>query len=196
MKKLLTSLKTHLLKYFKVVYYFKKTTIYKMNYLYVFKDDKIEYCVKEIDDMNTLQIVGDIKSDGLLIDLVFFKNKQDFLTYYNDKNRTVNYYTIKCLIDTGACKTALSDIFIEKLNLEQKGFAKTIGVGTDIINNKKFDCVIYHDIFKHKAISLEILNTTFKEQPYNAILGRDFLQYFTLIYDGWSNSYRLINVNV
>lgn len=161
----------------------------------------IEYTVKENvglnkNEMNTLQICGNVEKDGLIIELQVFKSSNDFKEYYNNKNKEIKYETITALIDTGADRTAISKEFIEKIQLEENGIVKSIGFGNIVTESKKYKSIFYNRIFKHRALSIEVVENDFTEQHYNAILGRDFLVNFTLIYDGWSNTFRLINVTL
>jgi hypothetical protein len=147
--------------------------------------------------MSTFQIFGNLVEEGALIDLQIFKTHDDFLLYYKKKDLTSIYCTAKAMIDTGAARTSISNEFISKLALTgPEKTAKTEGFGGTMLDKKQYDCVIYNPIFKHKAISLTVLDNDFKHCPYNAIIGRDLLVDFTFIYDGWSNSFRLININV
>ena len=147
--------------------------------------------------MNTLQISGNIENDGAIVDIQIFKSQTDFKEYFKNKNLAIPYCSAKAMIDTGAGRTSISEEFILKLQLESLAeAAKTESFGGTVRENKQYNCLLYNPIFKQRAIPLAVLGNEFKHCPYNAIIGRDLLVDFTLIYDGWSNSFRLINIKV
>jgi len=146
-------------------------------------------------DANTYQVTGDILHQGALVNIEVFKNSEDFIEWYQNKNQEIQFVTLSAMIDTGAHKTSIDNKYINDLNLTKIDDVQSIGFG-GLVTSGKYPCVLYNSIFKYRALTLEILNADLSHETYKAILGRDFLENFTLIYDGWSNTFRLINVNV
>ena len=160
-----------------------------------------EFTVKEIDfemaesTQNTLQITGNITVEGPIINVEVFKSLEDLRAWHNNKT-LVKFHTLSALIDTGADISSLHTPFIDDLNLDKiEGGFKGQGIG-GVINTEKAKCIVYRSIFRQIGLPLNLIGRDFSNENFKAILGRDFLRYFTLIYDGWSNSFRLINVNV
>lgn len=167
------------------------------NYL-IDENVTFEAKVKEMSSQysNTLQISSNLEAIGAIIQIEIFKSNDDFLGYYRDKTANIKFHSVPAMIDTGAHITVIDSSFIENLGLSKsERIYKAKGFG-GIVDKHSHKCILYNSICKNTGIPLDVFDNEFSHEPYKAILGRDFLRDFTLIYDGWSNSFRLINVQV
>lgn len=94
------------------------------------------------------------------------------------------------LIDTGASGSCIDKSIVQMLKLQPHN-------STTILHPKGASTGIMHDIDVVLAISRNTgfravaLEADLTKQPYKALIGRDILKNFTLVYNGWNNSYTL-----
>lgn len=97
----------------------------------------------------------------------------------------------KLMIDTGAAKTAINNTFAAKLNLVPIRYEQVVGV-----SQESQECPVYMLVLKlsvalggkrmEYSCSTEALGIPSPRQgePYDGFLGRDFLAFWRLTYDG------------
>ncbi|HSF45795.1 MAG TPA: retropepsin-like aspartic protease [Chitinophagaceae bacterium] len=138
---------------------------------------------------NLVIITPTLFDKGALIDAEIYQSERSFL---KEKNQEPGRITrVKMLIDTGANISGLDRGLIDRLQLahySEKTFVDGAGGLTSL---NRYRCVLYLDIFKQKALPLDILEGHFENSPYDGIIGRDVLRFCNMHYDGPSNCFRL-----
>ncbi len=127
---------------------------------------------------------------GALVEAEIYQNERSFLIQKNQgQGSPIN--RIKMLLDTGSNISGLDRKLIDMLQLPHySGKAFVDGAG-GLTTLNRYRCVLYLDIFKQKALPLDILEGRFENSPYDGVIGRDVLRYCSMHYDGPSNSFRL-----
>jgi predicted aspartyl protease len=138
---------------------------------------------------NLVIITPTLFDKGALIDAEIYQSERSFLKLKN--REPVSVTRVKMLIDTGANISGLDRGLIDMLQLphySEKSFVDGAGGLTSL---NRYRCVLYLDIFKQKALPLDILEGRFENSPYDGIIGRDVLRFCNMHYDGPSNCFRL-----
>jgi predicted aspartyl protease len=135
-------------------------------------------------------ITPTLNDKGALVEAEIYPSERSFLKQKNAESAS-NIKRIKMLIDTGADISGLDRQLIDMLQLphySEKSFVDGAGGLTSL---NRYRCVLYLDIFKQKALPLDILEGRFENSPYDGIIGRDVLRFCHMHYDGPSNCFRL-----
>jgi predicted aspartyl protease len=98
---------------------------------------------------------------------------------------------VKMLVDTGSNISGLDRKLIDMLQLPSYEDKASVDGAGGIASLSLFRCVVYMNIFKSKALPIDIVEGNFENAPYHGILGRDVLQFCTFHFDGPSNCFRL-----
>ena len=139
---------------------------------------------------NLVIITPTLFDKGALVEAEIYQNERSFLQHKN-QGTIAPRKRVKMLVDTGANISGLDRDLIDMLQLplySEKTFVDGAG---GIASLNRYRCVIYLDIFKQKALPLDILEGRFENSPYDGIIGRDVLRFCTMHYDGPSNCFRL-----
>lgn len=114
---------------------------------------------------------------------------------------------VKLMVDTGAQKTCIEDAVIQKLDLVPIRYEKILGVSQEPIDCPVYRLSIIIGMSKNPDYNGSVppdINTIFdadvvgvpspKHQPgHNGLLGRDFLRYVKLVYNGTGGNFEIIN---
>jgi predicted aspartyl protease len=127
---------------------------------------------------------------GALVEAEIYQNERSFLKQKN--HGTVGKpIRIKMLLDTGSNISALDRSLIDMLQLPHySGKAFVDGAG-GLASLNCYRCVLYLDIFRGKALPIDILEGKFQNSPYDGVIGRDVLRYCSMHYDGPGNCFKL-----
>ena len=138
---------------------------------------------------NLVIITPTLFDKGALIEAEIYQNERSFLKH---KNREAGQVTrVKMLIDTGANISGLDRGLIDMLQLAHYSEKTFVDGAGGLASLNRYRCVLYLDIFKQKALPLDILEGRFDNSPYDGIIGRDVLRFCNMHYDGPSNCFRL-----
>jgi predicted aspartyl protease len=138
---------------------------------------------------NLVIITPTLFDKGALIDAEIYQSERSFL---KEKNREPGRVTrVKMLIDTGANISGLDRGLIDMLQLPHYSEKSFVDGAGGLASLNRYRCVLYLDIFKQKALPLDILEGRFENSPYDGIIGRDVLRFCNMHYDGPSNCFRL-----
>ena len=138
---------------------------------------------------NLVIITPTLFDKGALIDAEIYQSERSFL---KEKNREPGRITrVKMLVDTGANISGLDRGLIDMLQLPHYSEKSFVDGAGGLASLNRYRCVLYLDIFKQKALPLDILEGRFENSPYDGIIGRDVLRFCNMHYDGPSNCFRL-----
>ena len=138
---------------------------------------------------NLVIITPTLFDKGALIEAEIYQSERSFL---KEKNRMPGQVTrVKMLIDTGANISGLDRGLIDMLQLPHYSEKSFVDGAGGLASLNRYRCVLYLDIFKQKALPLDILEGRFENSPYDGIIGRDVLRFCNMHYDGPSNCFRL-----
>ncbi len=133
--------------------------------------------------------------DGPIIEAEIHTNDKTFISIKNN-NGNDTYCSVKLLIDTGSNISGLDTSFIQRLKLKRyKGNAQVDGVG-GMHDVKLYRCILYLPIFGERAMPIDVVEGNYNNSPYDGVIGRDVLKYCSFTYDGWSNTFKLIAIDV
>jgi hypothetical protein len=136
-----------------------------------------------------------LTNDGPIVDAEIFSNDESFYSVKNFNGYDV-YCKVKLLIDTGSNISGLDSRFIKQLKLKkQKGINKATGVG-GLHNVNVYKAILFMPIFKDRALPIHIIEGNYETSAYDGVIGRDVLQYCSFVYDGWSNTFKLLSVDI
>lgn len=107
----------------------------------------------------------------------------------SDEGKPIPRRKLLALIDTGASGSCINDDIAQDLGL----------VARDIVDVKTPSGSAQQPVYDlgfslpmaNIVLQVQALGADLKEQPYQALIGRDILRFCTLIYNGWDNSYQL-----
>jgi Aspartyl protease len=136
-----------------------------------------------------------LTNDGPIIDAEIFSNDDSFYSVKNFNGYDV-YCKVKLLIDTGSNISGLDTKFVKQLKLrKQKGKNQVNGVG-GMYSANLFRAILFIPIFKDRALPINIIEGNYTNMAYDGVIGRDVLEFCSFVYDGWSNTFKLIAIDV
>lgn len=146
--------------------------------------------------MHGIQLtIPTLQDFGPIIDAEIHSNEQAFLNLKN-LHTDIAYSSVKLLIDTGSNISGLDKRIIENLQLRQYMEGASVdGVG-GIHQLKLFRGILYLPIFQERALPFDVVEGDYSNSPYDGIIGRDVLKYCSFVYDGWSNTFKLVAVDI
>ncbi len=139
---------------------------------------------------NLVIVSSDLYLRGAMVETEIFPSEKIFLEHKNQLSRKP-MARVKMLLDTGSNISGLDRGLIEQLQLPLYAEKASVDGAGGLISLNLYRCVLYLDIFRQKALPLDIVEGLFGDSPYQGIIGRDVLQYCHMQYDGPSNSFRL-----
>ncbi len=139
---------------------------------------------------NLVIVSSDLYLRGAMVETEIFPSEKIFLEHKNQLSRKP-MARVKMLLDTGSNISGLDRSLIEQLQLPLYSEKASVDGAGGLISLNLYRCVIYLDIFRQKALPLDIVEGRFGDSPYQGIIGRDVLQYCHMQYDGPSNSFRI-----
>lgn len=139
---------------------------------------------------NLVIVSSDLYLRGAMVETEIFPSEKIFLEHKNQLSRKP-MARVKMLLDTGSNISGLVRSLIEQLQLPLYSEKASVDGAGGLISLNLYRCVIYLDIFRQKALPLDIVEGRFGDSPYQGIIGRDVLQYCHMQYDGPSNSFRI-----
>lgn len=141
--------------------------------------------------MENLVIVSpDLYIRGAMVETEIYPSEMVFLEH---KNRFSGKPMVKVnmLLDTGSNISGLDRNLIDHLQLPLYSEKASVDGAGGLISLNLYRCVLYLNIFRHKALPIDIVEGRFGNSPYQGVIGRDVLQFCHMHYDGPSNSFRL-----
>ncbi len=141
--------------------------------------------------METMVIVSpSLYTKGAMVETEIYPSEKIFLEH---KHRLSHkpMVTVKMLIDTGSNISGLDRSLIDQLQLPLYSEKASVDGAGGLISLNLYRCVLYLNIFNHKALPLDIVEGRFEDTPYKGVIGRDVLRFCHLHFDGPSNSFRL-----
>jgi hypothetical protein len=127
---------------------------------------------------------------GAVVETEIYPSERVFLDHKNH-NAKKKGAKVKMLVDTGSNISGLDRKLIDMLQLPSYEDKASVDGAGGIASLSLFRCVVYMNIFKSKALPIDIVEGNFENAPYHGILGRDVLQFCTFHFDGPSNCFRL-----
>jgi len=141
--------------------------------------------------MENLVIVSpNLYTRGAMVETEIYPSERVFLEHKNQLSRKP-MIKVKMLLDTGSNISGLDRILIDQLQLPLYSEKASVDGAGGLISLNLYRCVLYLNIFRQKALPLDIVEGRFGNSPYQGVIGRDVLKYCHMHYDGPSNSFRL-----
>lgn len=146
--------------------------------------------------MQGLQLtIPTLQDHGAIVEAEIHTSEDTFLAIKNH-NGYDKYNSVKLLIDTGSNVSGIDAKIIERLKLKQyKDNATVDGVGGRL-DFRFYRCILYLPIFKEKALPIDVIEGDYTHSPYDGVIGRDVLKYCSFVYDGWSDTFKLMAVDL
>ncbi|HAK10994.1 MAG TPA: hypothetical protein DIW54_05235 [Chitinophagaceae bacterium] len=146
--------------------------------------------------MHGLQLtIPTLQDHGPIVEAEVHTDEDSFLSTKNF-NAINTYCKVRLLIDTGSNVSGLDQHFIRQLKLSPyKDDATVDGVG-GLHALKIYRTILYIPIFQDKALPIDVVEGNYANSPYDGIIGRDVLRFCSFVYDGWSNTFKLVAVDV
>lgn len=146
--------------------------------------------------MHGIQItIPTLQDSGPIIEAEIYRDDASFLSIKNLQSAEI-FCKAKLLIDTGSNISGLDIKIIKQLKLKQyKDDATVDGVG-GLHELKFYKAILYLPIFQQQALPIDIVEGNYSNSPYDGIIGRDVLRFCSFVYDGWSNTFKLVAVDV
>jgi hypothetical protein len=128
--------------------------------------------------------------EGALVKAEIYPSERTFFKIKNGELQAqANSFSM--LLDTGSNISALDRQLIDMLQLPSYNEKAYVDGAGGLTSLHRYRCVLYLDIFGHKALPLDILEGRFENSPYDGVIGRDVLQFCQMNYDGPANSFKL-----
>jgi len=141
--------------------------------------------------MTTKVIIPDLIQDGPLVTAEIFPDVESFLKLKNF-GMPESFAPVKMLIDTGSNISGLDQEIISVLQLPALDAEDEWVTGeSGTWQVKRYGCVLYMDIFRKKALNIEVLSGNYKQAGFHGVLGRDVLRFCHFRYDGINNQFSL-----
>lgn len=141
------------------------------------------------------QTVVSLEDVGPIVDAEVHTDANSFLNVKNSAGSEA-YSKVKLLIDTGSNISGLDKRFIRSLRLSRYHLSATVdGVG-GLHELSRYKCILYLPIFQDKALPIDVIGGDYENAPYDGIIGRDVLRFCSFTYDGWSNTFKLMAVDI
>lgn len=142
--------------------------------------------------MENLVIISPTLFDkGALVEAEIYPDEHAFLNHKNNQLTTCKPVRVKMLLDTGSNISGLDRSIIDRLQLPHYSGKSFVDGAGGLTSLNRYRCVLYLDIFRSKALPLDILEGQFENSPYDGILGRDVLRFCHMQYEGPMNCFRL-----
>ena len=135
-------------------------------------------------------ITPNLYTKGPLVETEIYPNEKTFLEHKNDRIKK-RRSKVKMLVDTGSNISGLDRKLIDHLQLPSYSDKASVEGAGGITELNLFRCVIYLDIFRTKALPIDIVEGNFENSPYFGVIGRDVLRFCNFQFDGPSNSFRI-----
>ncbi len=116
------------------------------------------------------------------------KPVRDALQKHND---VIPSSSIYALIDTGASHTSIDHTVVKDLDLVAHNIINVQTPGGETQQYTYEADFVLNEILPKQGFYLTCLSADLNKQSHDALLGRDVLEYFTLIYNGWENAFYL-----
>jgi len=141
------------------------------------------------------QTIPSLEDVGPIVEAEVHTSGESFLNIKNNYAKN-EFSTVKLLIDTGSNISGLDRRFIKTLALQKyHSFASVDGVG-GVHELSRYKCVLYLPIFQDKALPIDVIEGNYTNAPYDGIIGRDVLRFCSFTYDGWSNTFKLMAIDI
>ncbi|MEN9598843.1 MAG: hypothetical protein RL596_1154 [Bacteroidota bacterium] len=146
--------------------------------------------------MQGLQLtISSLQDHGPVVEAEIHTDEETFLSIKNN-NGYNKFSTVKLLIDTGSNISGIDKNIINRLQLNRyKDDATVDGVGGRH-EFKLYRCILYLSIFREKALPIDVIEGDYSNAPYDGVIGRDVLRYCSFAYDGWSDTFKLVAVDL
>lgn len=105
---------------------------------------------------------------------------------FQKENKQIPHKQVHGLIDTGCTNTCVDVTIAEELGLVPHD-KKTIFTPSGRSEQFLYDVTIFFQATGDVPFNLQVCGVHLEEQPYDALIGRDFLALGILIYDGINN---------
>jgi hypothetical protein len=132
---------------------------------------------------------------GPVVEAEVHSSEQSFLNIKNF-HTSESFSKVRLLIDTGSNISGLDRRVIKHLGLEKYTLSATVdGVG-GLHELSRYKCVLYLSIFQDKALPIDVIEGNYENAPYQGIIGRDVLRFCSFTYDGWSNTFKILAIDI
>ncbi len=106
-------------------------------------------------------------------------------------NDVIPSSSVYVLIDTGASHTSIDRTVVKNLNLFAHNLINVQTPGGETQQYTYDATFVLNEILPKQGFALRCLSADLNKQSHDALLGRDILKNFTLIYNGWENAFYL-----
>ena len=131
-----------------------------------------------------------LQNAGAVIDIFIFPPAQVINTHTQAKEHIPNKPCVG-MIDTGASISAIDFSISKELNLISRDFIPVL-TPSGTSNHYTYDVgLMLPKEMGYKMYFIEVTECDFSKQSFDVLIGRDVLQYCTLIFNGWDNSFQL-----
>lgn len=142
-------------------------------------------------EMEKSSPISNLIETGPLVQAEIFPNVEAFLKLKNF-GMPETFAPVKMLIDTGSNISGLDASIIQILKLEPvNGNDEWVRGEAGVWQAKRYNCVLYMDIFRKKALNIEVLAGNYLQAGFQGVLGRDVLRFCHFRYDGINNRFTL-----
>ncbi len=135
--------------------------------------------------------VQNLQQIGPIIEVVLVPPPPVFANLKSEGKKPPSKKVI-ALIDTGASGSCINGPISEELGLIVRDIVP-VQTPSGISQQGVYDVgfLLLLPGVMTNPILIQALGSDLKNQPYQALIGRDILKFCTLIYNGWDNSYQL-----
>ncbi len=141
------------------------------------------------------QTISSLEHQGPVIEAEIHTDEISFLSIKNHQGYDV-YSKVKLLIDTGSNISGLDRHYIKRLQLNEYNELATVDGMGGLYQLKRYRCILYLPIFRDKALPIDVVEGDYANAPYHGVIGRDVLRFCSFTYDGWSNTFKLIAIDI
>jgi hypothetical protein len=141
------------------------------------------------------QTIPSLEYHGPIIEAEVHTNELSFLSIKNHQGYDV-YSKVKLLIDTGSNISGLDRQYISRLQLSAYADTATVDGMGGLYELRRYRCILYLPIFRDKALPIDVVEGDYSHSPYHGVIGRDVLRFCSFTYDGWSNTFKLMAIDI
>lgn len=134
--------------------------------------------------------ISDLIVTGPVIDITLYP-AADVVANLDLNKQLMPFKSCVGLIDTGASISAIDLPLVKELNLISRDYIPVL-TPSGISQHFTYDVgVQLPKELGWKTFFIEVTGSDLEKQPFDVLIGRDVLQYCTLIFNGWDNSFQL-----
>ncbi|HAI84074.1 MAG TPA: hypothetical protein DCL43_10420 [Chitinophagaceae bacterium] len=141
------------------------------------------------------QTIPSLEDVGPIIEAEVHSNEDTFLNIKNLQSAEP-FCKVNLLIDTGSNISGLDKRFIRQLQLSKYVDSAHVGGVGGMHELARYKGILYLPIFQNKALPIDVIEGDYANAPYDGIIGRDVLRFCSFTYDGWSNTFKLMAIDI